>query len=124
MLQLSFGEKESFGVWIPHCGRVIPLILRNARSTQWRKAELVERKQCGGKEGRKEGGPREETIEVETRFGFGSTPAPGSLFVGSITGKSTPTLVSVKTPAAAFQSGKFGPQQIAVDWSKAMFYRI
>ena len=20
MLQLSFGEKESFGVWIPHCG--------------------------------------------------------------------------------------------------------
>lgn len=54
MLQLSFGEKESFGVWIPHCGRVIPLILRNARSTQWRKAELVERKQCGGKEGRKE----------------------------------------------------------------------
>ena len=86
----------------------------------WLKGSSVE----GRKEGRKEGGPREETIEVETRFGFGSTPAPGSLFVGSITGKSTPTLVSVKTPAAAFQSGKFGPQQIAIDWSKAMFYRI
>ena len=59
MLQLSFGEKESFGVWIPHCGRVIPLILRNARSTQhctafgeklnWLKGSSVE----GRKEGRR-----------------------------------------------------------------------
>ena len=37
--------------------------------------------------GRKE--DREETIEVETRL-YGSAPVPGSTFVGSITGKSTP----------------------------------
>ena len=71
------------------------------------------------KEGRKvEGRSRvvgEETIEVASRL-CGSAPRPGSPFVGSITGKSTPSLVSVKTPARAKIIENLSSQMYFINW--------
>ena len=57
----------------------------------------------------------EETIEVASRL-CGSAPRPGSPFVGSITGKSTPSLVSVKTPARAKIIENLSSQMYFINW--------